>query len=333
MNTSAPVHVSPRRLGHANIFVGDVQRSLAFYNRVCGLEIVLEQPAIRAGFVSNGNTHHDVGMIQATKEALTGHEGHRILAAGQGSEPGLNHLGWEMESEFALTKAHERAVAAGWKIHRTVRHLSSHSVYVFDPDGNVHEFYADVSRDWRRLYDTSTRVSGTWVPGEKPPSMDARYHEAPEIRRMDGAPIHPVRITHAFLVARNFAPMREFFTNGLGLLETYADEEAGCAAFASPHGRYPLTLALLRQPAGSPPSRKGLHHISFELPDAAELRASLAALPGHGVAVERVVDVAHKQSFFIRDPDGGLVEFYALKSGASLAPQALARGEAFAYEL
>ncbi len=327
-----PVHMSPRRFGHANVFVGDVNRSVAFYNQVCGLEIVLQQPSIKAGFVSNGNTHHDIGMIQATGKALTGEGGHKILAEGQGVQPGLNHLGWEMESEFALAKAYERAVAAGWKIHRTVRHLSSHSVYTYDPDGNIHEFYADVSKDWRHLYNTETRVSGQWVPGVHTPSMDARYHADPEIRRVAEAPIHPVRITHAFLMARDFTAMRAFFRNGVGLLETMADEDAGLATYSAPAGSYPFVIALVKDGTVDQPEGKRLHHVSFQLPSHDELDASLAALPAKGIKVERTVETAHKDSFYIRDPDGSLLEFYARKP-APLEPGSLPRGRELAFQV
>jgi len=306
----APLHVSPRRLCHGNIFVSDVRASLAFYNKICGFEVVLEQPQIRAGFVSNGNTHHDVGMIQVTKEAVLGEDGHRILAPGQGARPGLNHLGWEMESEFELTKAYERAQAAGWKAHRTVRHRSSHSVYFFDPDGNIHEFYADVSKDWRDLYDSETSVSGEWKPGKNEPSTDARYHAQPDIRIVKDAPIHPVRITHAVLKARNFDRMCAFFRNGAGLLEKWRDDERGFAAYTAPACSYSAAIFLVRQESNDPHDR-GLIRFAFELPSVTEVSAAIQRLVTAGVPVDRIIKEAHKESFLIKDPDGMVLEFYA----------------------
>jgi len=34
------VRFAPRRLGHANIFVGELERSMRFFNQVCGIEEV-----------------------------------------------------------------------------------------------------------------------------------------------------------------------------------------------------------------------------------------------------------------------------------------------------
>lgn len=320
MNTldalSRPVHFSPRRLTHANLFVKDVEQSLAFYNAVCGLEIVLRQPRINAGFVSNGNTHHDIGMIQCTPGELFGENGHRILAAGQGARAGLNHIGWEMETEFDLAKAHQRALAAGWKIHRTVRHQSSHSVYVFDPDGNVHEFYADVVKDWRGNYDKASKsASGQWNPAEAPPSMRPAYHVDPEIRRVAAAPLHPLRMTHAVLLARNFERMRLFLDQGAGLREATHDEAAGIATYAAPAARYAFTVAIVRAPEGAGPDVRGLHHVSFEMDSEDEVAAGRARLAAAGIAIEREVDAPHKRSLFIRDPNGVRLEFYAPRAG------------------
>lgn len=311
-----PVHFSPRRLTHANLFVNDVEQSLRFYNDTCGLEIVLRQPKIRAGFVSNGNTHHDVGMIQATPDELIGEDGHRILAPGQGARAGLNHVGWEMESEFELTKAHRRALAAGWNIHRTVRHQTSHSVYVFDPDGNVHEFYADTVKEWRDLYDRSRKVSGQWNPGEQAPSLQARYHLDPEIRRVESAALHPSRVTHMVLVARNFDRMRLFLSEGAGLHEIACDNEAGLATYAAPAARYSFAVAIVRAPDGAGPEVRGLHHVSFELAAEDEVQAGRERLQARGVRVERELDLPHKRSLFIRDPNGVLLEFYAPRAAA-----------------
>ena len=319
---SRPVHFSPRRLTHANLFVRDVEQSLRFYERVCGMEIVLRQPRNNAGFVSNGNTHHDIGMIQVTPDELFGEDGHRILARGQGAHAGLNHVGWEMETEFDLTKAHRRALAAGWKIHRTVRHKSSHSVYLFDPDGNVHEFYADITANWRGNYERAHKgASGQWNPGEAAPCMEPQYHVDPEIRRVADAALHPLRITHLVLIARNFDRMRLFMTEGAGLHELSCDEQAGLATYSSPAARYAFTMAIVRAPEGAPPDARGLHHVSFEMASEDEVAAGRERLAAAGVPVEREVDAPHKLSLFIRDPNGVLLEFYAPRPAPLNGPQ------------
>ena len=58
------VDFKPRRLGHVNLFVGDLEKSTSFYTEVAGIELVRREPGIDAVFVSNGNTHHDIALMQ-----------------------------------------------------------------------------------------------------------------------------------------------------------------------------------------------------------------------------------------------------------------------------
>ena len=324
MNTAEvlmkPVHISPRRMCHANLFVASVQRSLKFYNEICGLQIVLEQPRIQAGFLSNGNTHHDLGMLQTTKEEVLGENGHRILANKQGAEPGLYHLGWEMESEFELVKAYQRALDAGYRIHRTVRHRASHSIYLFDPDGNIHEFYADVDKDWRGLYNSLTTVSGQWEPDLASASTDPRYHADPPIMRVEEAPVHPTRFSHAVLLARNFQNVQRFYSNILGLHEVHRSEDESLVAYGTPAGAYPVTVAIVDAAADGKDGRKALHHFSFQMESADGVNQAEAALRQRDINVERSIDSPSKRSIFIRDPDNNLVEFCNAKPGWSAAP-------------
>ena len=50
----APVVFSPRRIGHANLFVGDLEKSMHFYGAICGFEEVFREEHIGAGFLSGG---------------------------------------------------------------------------------------------------------------------------------------------------------------------------------------------------------------------------------------------------------------------------------------
>ena len=52
---------SPRRLTHANLFVADMERSMDFYMSVIGLDESYRRVNLRAGFLTNGNSHHDIG--------------------------------------------------------------------------------------------------------------------------------------------------------------------------------------------------------------------------------------------------------------------------------
>src|SRR4051812_24150510 len=199
------VRFAPRRLGHANIFVGDLERSMRFYTDVCGVEEVRREPGIGAGFLSNGATHHDLGLMQASGGTRIGRDGHVQVSSGRGERAGLNHFGWEMDTEAALVAAWKRAAAAGVAIHRLTDHQLSHSVYLFDPEGNLHEFYADALKDWRTIFNPTREdlISGDWDPTAAAPMQEPNWHAKPEVRRVKGAVFHPISITHAGLAVRD----------------------------------------------------------------------------------------------------------------------------------
>ena len=128
----AAVRFGPRRLGHVNLFVEDLERSLQFYEGVCGIEEVAREPGIGAGFLSNGNTHHDVGLIEVSEgTAVRGRGGHLQIPADRGKRAGLNHLGWELENEAELVAAYRRAQALALPVHRLVARIMKRNAASF----------------------------------------------------------------------------------------------------------------------------------------------------------------------------------------------------------
>lgn len=320
---ASTISFGPRRFGHANIFVGELDRSMAFYNRVCGIEEVRREPAIGAGFLTNGNTHHDLGLMQAGGGQRVGVGGHVQIPQGRGQQAGLNHIGWEMENEAVLVAAYRRAVQAGLKIHRTADHQLSHSVYIFDPDGHLHEFYADVIEDWRTVFnpDREDLITSQWEPLARTPMQTPYFPVSPKIREVAGALFRPTRISRGVLVARDFAAMKAFFTDVGGLrlaVDSGLDHVVLLRGTATAEG---CDLALFAARDGLEP---GVHHFTFEIADEARLAEAERDAGKAGVEIELIIDRPHKRSLFLRDPDGLRLEFRCARKGkaASLADAA-----------
>lgn len=311
---STAVRFAPRRLGHANLFVGELERSMRFYIDVCGIEEVRREPGIAAGFLSNGNTHHDVGLMQASGETRIGRDGHVQVSSGRGHRAGLNHFGWEMDTEAALVSALKRAKAAGVTIHRLTDHQLSHSVYMFDPEGNLHEFYADALKDWRSIFNPSRKdlISGDWNPEAALPMQEPNWIPEPEQRRVADAVFHPLRITHAGLAVRDLDGMRRFFT-GIGGFEVVPGGEAEGIVLLRAAASPGLDLVLIATRDGIEP---GLHHTSYEVANEEELLVSERAAREQGIEIELILDRPSKRSILVRDPDRMLVEFYVRRGSA-----------------
>ncbi len=303
----------PRRLGHANLFVGELERSMEFYTKVCGLSEVFREPPIKAGFLSNGSSHHDVALIEISARARKAGDGSTLISGKRGTRPGLNHFGWEMENEDVLVEAYERAQESGLAIHRTANHQVSHSVYLFDPEGNYHEFYADATKDWREVWrDGNTEVlTVKWSPEAAERTTDPRYAVDPDLVPHPEAIIPSRQIGYGALVARDYAGLVDFYTEVAGLEVVQGGRDCSYTVLTGPLARHDLVI--LPEEGNRAP---GMHHVGFELQSEDELESAESAVRARGIEPEASIDSSTKRSFFLLDPDGIRLEFYAARDGA-----------------
>ena len=129
------------RVGHVHLKVSDLERSLAFYRDVIGLELT-QRFGTQAAFLSAGGYHHHIGLN--TWESAHG----RPPAPGT---TGLYHAALLYPSRGALGRALQRLLAAGVELEGAADHGVSEALYLRDPDANGIELYWDLPRDcWPR---------------------------------------------------------------------------------------------------------------------------------------------------------------------------------------
>lgn len=128
-------------LGHVVFYVRALERSVAFYRDVVGLNVKGRIFNGRAALLSGGRTHHELLLIQVG-DAPGPLAGRRI---------GLYHVGWKIgDSRADLRAAEIRCLQAGHAIDAMADHTVSQSLYLRDPDGNeVELFVDDPGYDWR----------------------------------------------------------------------------------------------------------------------------------------------------------------------------------------
>ena len=307
---------APRRIGHVNLFVNNVPAAEHFYHKVCGFEPVYHEVGISMTLLSNGNSHHDVAVMATTEQELVGKGGHVQIPKGRGTRAGMNHFAWEVETEQHLVDAYNRALAAKLDLHRTVDHSVSHSIYVFDPDGHLHEFYADVIEDWRKIYDGNRAgpgVTGQWDPNAQDADNRALFPAGDDLRIVSDALIHPTRLSHAVLQTGDHDAMVRFCEDVAGFDVVFRSNDGGIVCYRGSDGCYHCDFALVRQADGAAPA---IHHYSFEVLKEAELAEAEERLTAAGVKIERRIENAAKRSFFLIDPDGLRCEFFVRRDGA-----------------
>ena len=113
--------------------MADLERSLAFYRDVLGLEVT-QRYGSQAAFLSAGGYHHHIGLN--TWES----------AGGQPPPPGstgLFHTAILYPTRASLADALRRVLAAGIDLDGASDHGVSEALYLRDPDQNGVELYWD----------------------------------------------------------------------------------------------------------------------------------------------------------------------------------------------
>ena len=119
------------RLGHVVMNVSDLKAAIEFYTTVVGLEVVAEDAGRKIAFLSLGEQHHDIALV----ERATG-------ARPTADQPGLVHMAWRLEDFAELQAAHAELTDAGIAL-EPIQHNITNSLYMRDPDGHVVELYCD----------------------------------------------------------------------------------------------------------------------------------------------------------------------------------------------
>lgn len=137
--------IDPRvRIGHVHLKVADLERSLAFYCGVLGLEL-MQRYGEDAAFISAGGYHHHIALN--TWQSRHG-------TPPPTSSTGLFHVALLYPDRRALAEALLRVRKAGIPLDGASDHGVSEALYLRDPDENGLELYHDRPRDlWPRTDD------------------------------------------------------------------------------------------------------------------------------------------------------------------------------------
>ncbi|MDH3605621.1 MAG: VOC family protein [Acidimicrobiia bacterium] len=122
--------INPSRLNHAVLFVSDLDRAVAFYTRVMGMEVLPTGEPPGAAFLrlAGGENHHDLGLFSLGPNAVPKQRG----------QVGLYHLAWQVDTIDQLAAARPLLIESGAYTGES-SHGATKSLYGHDPDGNEFE--------------------------------------------------------------------------------------------------------------------------------------------------------------------------------------------------
>ncbi|MEM8787446.1 MAG: VOC family protein [Pseudomonadota bacterium] len=127
------------RIGHVHLKVADLNRAIAFYSGVIGLDVV-QRYGPGAAFLSAGGYHHHLGLNTWSSPGGT---------PPPSGHTGLSHTAFLYPTRADLGAALRRVETAGIALDGSADHGVSAALYLRDPDENGVELYWDKPReDW-----------------------------------------------------------------------------------------------------------------------------------------------------------------------------------------
>ena len=270
-------------IARVDLRVQDIDRSLAFYRDVVGLEVA-ERSDESASLRAPGGPE----MLRLSSAGVTG--------PADPSATGLYHTAIRFPSRAALGDALARLVEAGLRI-GAGDHGVSEALYIDDPDGNGVELYRDRPVEEWPAPEGDALVGMTTGPVD----MQGVLDEGAGRDAVGQSAAAGTDVGHVHLQVAEIDRTVAFYSEelGLDLMQMFG----GSAAFLSSNGyHHHIGANTWNSRDGSPaaPDRAGLDRIVFAVTDVDRLEDVRLRLAAHG----RRPEGEEGKSLTVTDPDG-----------------------------
>lgn len=271
------------RIERVDLRVQHIERAVAFYRDVAGLQVV-EQTPTRASLGDGSDrvflTLDSAGVTEPADPYATG----------------LFHTAIRFPSRASLGDALARVAAAGLEI-GAGDHLVSEALYVDDPDRNGVELYWDRPvEEWPAPTETMVIPMATL-----PVDLDSLLNEGVGSAAVGASAPGGTDIGHVHLQVSDLKAATRFYAETLGLDQTAA--LTGSAGFFSSNGYHHHIGANIwrsRHGRAAPRQRAGLTRVIFSVGSSGELESLCRRMEDAGHGLTR----GERGSVTLADPDG-----------------------------
>ena len=273
--------------------VGDLPRSVDFYERVLGLPVI-------------SRDEHGAELGPDPERPALVLRGIVAPTPLQPRATGLYHVAWLHPSRAALAETVRRIAGARWQFEGASDHGVSEALYLSDPDGLGIEIYVDRPRElWERPQDGRGVTMFTAPLDVEDLLAQFSSEPAPSVASGTG-------IGHVHLKVADVPRSADFYRDVLGLDEQAQLPSAAFLSAGGYHHHVGLNSWQSRGAAPAPDTAPGLRRVEFELsdPDAlAALERGLSDAASAGSQTQPAQEDDERLS--LRDPDGQLLSFTA----------------------
>lgn len=163
--------IKPAKFAHFVLRVRDLERSIAWYQTVLGMEIV--HRAAKLAFLTYDDEHHRLALAETPVDGPV-----------PPGAPGLDHVAYTLRSLGELLATYKRLEAEGILPAWPINHGLTTSLYYQDPDGNRVEFQVEhfvTPEELRGYMESEAFASNPIGVGFDPAKLVERYENGDPI--------------------------------------------------------------------------------------------------------------------------------------------------------
>ena len=220
---------------------------------------------------------------------------------------GLYHLAILVPDRRELARVVARLGALGWEQSPT-DHLTTKANYLWDPDGNGIEVYAESPEDGTLGFADGTMVAydkaGRQRSGRDPIDLDELFSHLSESDSLRSPMPEDTKMGHVHLHVADVEEALGFYHELVGFDVMGKMPGVGFVSAGGYHHHLGLNTWAGRGARPAPPGSAGLRHFTVEVPTRGDLNAVAGRLERAGVSVSET-----GESFSASDPSANAVHF------------------------
>ena len=286
IETTFTIHPATQ-MGHVHLTVADLERQVAFYQDVIGLQLHSREGSL-ARLGVGGEDLLRLTEVRSARRAR--------------GTTGLYHFAILLPNRRELARAVGRLFSLRYRNYPT-DHLMTKTTYLDDPEGNNIELYTDTPEDGTFGFVNGVLVArhtnGAPSDGREPLDVEALLRNLAPGDRLDEPMPPETRMGHFHLYVADLDASMRFYHDllGFGDMGIARDFRMGMVSAGGYHHHIGFNTWIGEGAPPPPPEALGLRYLTVVLPNMTELESVVQRVQQANLATEKIED-----GLLVRDP-------------------------------